>query len=88
MGWLKLGAHDPATVRHQSSQSELKATTEQHMETLSIYPERPKLYPRAHLSVPDLKLPFIPPDEVPKRTSAASGGLCEYCLHDHFFELS
>lgn len=57
----------------------LKATT-QHLETLSLNLETPKQYNRAPSSVPDHKLPFIAADEVSRRTSAISGGLCEWYL--------
>jgi hypothetical protein len=78
MGWLKLGARTSATPSISFAE-DLKSTT-QHIETVSIGPnplsEYPTHHPLVHSSTPDHKLPFIPLEEVKKRTSEASGGLC------------
>ncbi len=79
MGWLKLGARTAQKeVPVESVPEDLKYTT-QHIESVSISPEtsQSRTYPRAPLSLPDSELPFIPRDEVIKRKSAESGGVCK-----------
>lgn len=68
MGWLKLGARARATTLQEDPKS---TSTIQHTETVM-----PGSYPYAHSSIPDSELPFIEANEVSKRTSAATGGLC------------
>jgi hypothetical protein len=78
MGWLKLGARRE-TSRASKFPEDL-AFTIQKIESISLNSDTldiTKIFHIVALNTPDESLPFIPPEEVKKRTSIKNGALCK-----------
>jgi hypothetical protein len=79
MGWLKLGAwHE--TSRASQFPEDL-ACTIQKIESIPLNSDDLDVTDTYHmvgLNTPDESLPFIPPEEVKKRTSVENGALCKF----------
>jgi hypothetical protein len=75
MGWLKRTSHP--TVNHATSE-DIPKPTSAHIEHIPSGTAPLPRYPAAPLSTPDAALQFIPAEEIAKRTSAESGGLCMF----------
>jgi hypothetical protein len=79
LGWLKHGGRSNASGS-PLFEEDLKYTT-QHVETVYISPDSAEVTNSYHivsLDIIDDNLPFIPPEEVKKRNSAKSGGMCMF----------
>ena len=79
MGWLKLGARREASRASQFPED--LACTIQKIESVSLNADNldvTKTYYIVALNTPDENLPFIPPEEVKKRTSVENGALCKF----------
>jgi len=86
MGWLKLGARATSQPSSYTFKEGLNPSTE-HVEdiTAPLETQIPPTYQPIPLSVPDSELPFIGPEEVSKRKSEQSGGICTSLLFDIIF---
>jgi acyl-CoA hydrolase len=78
MGWLKLGARRETSRASQFPED--LAFTIQKIESISLNSDTldiTKIFHIVALNTPDESLPFIPPEEVKKRTSIKNGALCK-----------
>ena len=79
MGWLKLGARRETSRASQFPED--LACAIQKIESISLNADNldvTETYHIVSLNTTDESLPFIPPEEVKKRTSVENGALCKF----------